>query len=755
VAAEGNSHTLAGQVVGTPAYMAPEQARGEQIDARADVFALGGILAAILTGQEVFRGQSLMTMIVRAATGDTNEIVTRLRQCGADEELVQLACDCLATDPAQRPPEGLAVAQRISSYRYAVEQRLRAAEAERAANRVRDAERRRRRRLLGYAASALGVVLLLGITGITLALIEARRAVEAERLAKQRAEDNRLLAEQTAAEARTAQQLAELRRLEAEQAQQLAELRLLEAERAQQRAERHARDAQQRQAETQALLDFLERHILAAGRPAGIEGGRGYNLTLRQTLDFALPYLSTTFPDHPFVEARLRDTLGKTYLYLGDLPKAEQLLRTAHALYGCTRGPTDPLTLQSLNTLAVALSDMGRNREACAILEPLYLHHRQHLGPDHPTTLQVGLNLAVQYVHLEQLLPALELQIDIRRRQLRTLGANHPQTLRNYNNLIATWQKLGQHELALHALEELATRYERTLGPHHIDTLTAQADRASALFTLHRTGDAFALYQRILDTALRHFGPDHPDTFAIRLKVAHAHFQHRHWPQAQAQVEELLPAMNDRLGREHPLTLETRRLLAQTYEQLRRPQDAAALYEENLQITRRHLGPEHPRTLALIGELALLYDQLGQTPQAWLLYEEGIVLRCRRLAHHPQDLGNRLSLGGMHCNRAHLRRGLKCPADSLDDYHRAIALLTPLLHDTPYRQRAQLFLRNCYWGRAMAWEMLQRYDRADTDWHTAIQLCEPQERAILQKEQAQWFARRLARLVPSILGSLH
>jgi serine/threonine protein kinase len=210
VSAAGNSRTLAGQVVGTPAYMAPEQARGEQIDARADVFALGGILAAVLTGQEVFRGQSLMTMIVRAATGDTNEIVTCLRQCGADEELVQLACDCLAIDPAQRPPDGLAVAQRLSSYRYAVEQRLRAAEAERAANRVRDAERRRRRRLLGYAASALGAVLLLGITGITLALIEARRAVEAERLAKQRAEDNHLRAEQTAAEARAAQTQANL-----------------------------------------------------------------------------------------------------------------------------------------------------------------------------------------------------------------------------------------------------------------------------------------------------------------------------------------------------------------------------------------------------------------------------------------------------------------------------------------------------------------------------------------------------------------
>src|SRR5207244_12707933 len=80
--------TQAGTIMGTPAYMAPEQARGEATDARADVFALGGILCAILTGQPPFRGRSSLEMIRRAAAADLADVLARLDRCGADPERV-------------------------------------------------------------------------------------------------------------------------------------------------------------------------------------------------------------------------------------------------------------------------------------------------------------------------------------------------------------------------------------------------------------------------------------------------------------------------------------------------------------------------------------------------------------------------------------------------------------------------------------------------------------------------------------------
>ena len=148
----------AGSVLGTPSYMAPEQARGETglINERADVFALGSILCEILTGSPFFTGRSSGEIVRKAAKGDSAEALTRLDGCGADAELVALAKDCLAIEQEDRPHDANIVSDRITAYLAGVQERLHAAERDRAVAVARAVEERKRRRLaVGLAGSVL------------------------------------------------------------------------------------------------------------------------------------------------------------------------------------------------------------------------------------------------------------------------------------------------------------------------------------------------------------------------------------------------------------------------------------------------------------------------------------------------------------------------------------------------------------------------------------------------------------------------
>jgi tetratricopeptide (TPR) repeat protein len=167
--------TRAGAVMGTPGYMAPEQARGEPTDPRADVFSLGGILCALLTGHPPFRGDTSVELVRRAAAADLADAWDRLDGCGADADLVALCRRCLNAAPADRPATGQAVADELSAHLSGVEDRLRAAERGAAVAAAEVVVERRRRRQVFAAAAVAVAVLVAGIAGTTLGLFEARR----------------------------------------------------------------------------------------------------------------------------------------------------------------------------------------------------------------------------------------------------------------------------------------------------------------------------------------------------------------------------------------------------------------------------------------------------------------------------------------------------------------------------------------------------------------------------------------------------
>ena len=157
------SESLSGSVIGTPAYMAPEQAQGriEDTDERSDVFGLGAILCEMLTGDPPYRGETAQEIYQQAKNGYLDDASGRLDECGADSIVTDLAKRCLAFDARRRPRDAGAVLAEISAYLDSLESQARRAQID-AAKAAAKAEAEivsRRRTLVLSAALLLAIVL--------------------------------------------------------------------------------------------------------------------------------------------------------------------------------------------------------------------------------------------------------------------------------------------------------------------------------------------------------------------------------------------------------------------------------------------------------------------------------------------------------------------------------------------------------------------------------------------------------------------
>lgn len=113
----GHSLTQPGVVRGRPRCLSPEQARGDRVDARSDIFSLGALLFEMVSGYTLYPNEQMATLLWKVAAGDYEPI--RNRMPGSDPDLVTIIETACAPDPEKRYGSARRLIRKLDSFRAA------------------------------------------------------------------------------------------------------------------------------------------------------------------------------------------------------------------------------------------------------------------------------------------------------------------------------------------------------------------------------------------------------------------------------------------------------------------------------------------------------------------------------------------------------------------------------------------------------------------------------------------------------------
>ncbi len=187
---DDSGHTSSGSILGTPSYMAPEQARGEsqRVGPAADQYALGAILYELLTGRPPFQGTSVLDTLDMVRSREP--VPPSQLQPKTPRDLETICLKCLEKDIARRYPDALALAEDLRKFR---------AGETITARPVSDVERVRRwclrNKTVAILTGAVAALILTGSAGSAIAAVVYRQQSQALAAANTLAEEKRQEAE--------------------------------------------------------------------------------------------------------------------------------------------------------------------------------------------------------------------------------------------------------------------------------------------------------------------------------------------------------------------------------------------------------------------------------------------------------------------------------------------------------------------------------------------------------------------------------
>ncbi|NOT32228.1 MAG: tetratricopeptide repeat protein [Planctomycetes bacterium] len=477
------SLTTSGQFLGTPAFAAPEQWRGGELDARADVYSLGAILFQMLTGRAVIEGEGLEAVARASARNEPPRPSSLSRSIPRDLDAIVL--QALANEREERY-------QSVDSLSADV-RRFLAGEPvlahPRGALYV-------LRKLVARHRLATALVVALIVATFAYAVTVSRHA---GRLAEER--DRALLAGQAEAVARQ----------EAESEKQRAEKARTSAEAAQSEAERERQRAEVEQANAEAVLEFVARDLIAEADPARL----GHQPSFLDLLRAATPKVDARFEASPVVAGRVRAMLASAFQVLGSYDEAESEMRRALAARRDDPAATAAQVANDEAALGTILLQLGEYREAEELLRAAIARHEgtQPLDSEGLTTALDGLgNLLLRTGRAAAALPVATRVLELSTRAEDRLSARH--------NLALLYQQIGQPEEGVAQLEQILRETSALEGEHRADVAHTLRNLADAYEHAGNLEQAEATFRRALEMTSAIYGPDHPRTAHCMARLA-------------------------------------------------------------------------------------------------------------------------------------------------------------------------------------------------------------------------------------------
>ncbi len=297
----------------------------------------------------------------------------------------------------------------------------------------------------------------------------------------------------------------------------------------------------------------------------------------------------------------------------------------------------------------------------------------------------------------------------------KALGPDHPLLAASLTNLANVHYPMGAYAEAKVLHERARAIFEKTLGPDHTEVAVSLVSLANVLKDTGAYAEAKVLNERALAIFEKALGPDHADVATVLNNLALIHNAMGAYAEAKGLQERALAIFERALGPDNPRVASVLTNLAMTCQNMGEYPKAKVLYERALTIFEKALGPDHPDVANVLNDLGVAHNATGAHAEAKVLHERALAFWEKALGPDHPNVASCLD------NLANVHEAMGAFAEAKVLHERALAIREKALGpDHPNVARSLYNLALVHQSTDMYPEAKALFERALAIWEKAL-----------------------------------